>query len=45
MLDIKKVLVPLKYSDFANVFLEVSAVELPKHTDINNYPINLVDDK
>ena len=45
MLDTKKVIVPLEYSDYANVFLEASATELPKHTSINDYSINLVDDK
>ena len=45
VLDTKKVIVPPEYSDYADVFLEASAVELPKHTGINNHPINLVDDK
>ena len=34
-----------EYSDFSNVFSSDSAAELPKHTKINNYPINLLDDK
>ncbi len=32
-----------KYTDFADVFLSNLAVELPKHTKINNHAIDLVD--
>ena len=31
-----------KYVDFANVFSLVLAIELPEHTRINNYAIELV---
>ena len=34
-----------KYSDFSNVFSSDSAAELPEHTEINDHPINLLDDK
>lgn len=44
-LDTKKVIVLPEYSNYANVFLKASAIELSKHTGINDYPINLVDDK
>lgn len=44
-LDTKKVIVPLKYSDYANIFLEAFAAKLPKYIGINNHLINLVDDK
>lgn len=44
-LDTEKVIVQLKYSDYANVILEASAIELPEHTNINDHPIDLVDDK
>ena len=37
--------IPAKYSDFSDIFFSDSAVELPKHTGINNHPINLLDDK
>lgn len=33
-----------KYIKFADVFLLKSVAKLPKHMDINNYAINLVDD-
>ena len=36
--------VPSKYADFANVFLPKLAAKLPKHTGINDYAIELVDD-
>ena len=32
-----------KYADFTNVFLSKLAIELLKHTRINNYAIELVD--
>ncbi len=34
---------PSKYADFADVFSPKLAVKLPKHTDINNHTIELVD--
>ena len=34
-----------EYSDFSNVFSSDSAVELLEYTEINNYPINLLDNK
>ena len=35
----------LIYSDHTNVSSPNSIAELPKHSNINNYPINLVDNK
>lgn len=40
MLLAKKVTIPSKYSDFANVFLKESAIELLKRSDINKNAIN-----
>ena len=37
--------IPVEYSDFSNVFFSDSAAELPEHTRINHYPINLLNDK
>ena len=37
--------VPSEYADFADVFSPKLAVELPKHTDINDHAIELVDDR
>ncbi len=34
-----------KYADFADVFSPNLAVELPKHTGINDHAIELVDDQ
>lgn len=45
ILDTKKVIFLLEYSDLANVLLEASAIELPEHYDSNDYLIDLVDDK
>ena len=35
--------VPVKYANFADVFFPDLASELPKHTGINDYAIELVD--
>ncbi len=35
---------PCKYADFADVFSPNLAAELPKHTEINNHTIKLVND-
>ena len=35
--------VPVEYADFANVFSPDLASELPEHTGINDYAIELVD--
>ena len=35
----------IEYSNFFNVFSSDSMAELPKHTGINNHPIDLLDDK
>ena len=45
LLDIEEVTIPSEYIAYTDVFLPNSAVELPKHTNINNYLINLIDDK
>lgn len=37
--------VTTEYSNFADIFLLKSAAELSKHTEINNYPIELIDSK
>lgn len=37
--------VPAKYSDYANVFFSDLVIELPKNTGINEYVIELIDDK
>ena len=43
LLDIKKINISIKYFDFINVFLFDSTIKLLEYTNINNYPINLVD--
>ena len=37
--------IPAEYSDFSNIFSSNSAAELPEHIEINDHPINLLDDK
>ena len=37
--------IPTEYSDFADVFSPDLASELPEHTGINNYAIELVEDQ
>ena len=37
--------IPVKYSDFSNVFSSDSAAELLQYIGINNHPINLLDNK
>ena len=44
-MNIEEVTRPSKYPDYINVILPNSAVELSKHTSINNHPIILMDDK
>lgn len=44
-LNVKEVTIPAEYSDCNDVFSLDSVAELPKHTGINNHPIDLVDDK
>ena len=44
-LNTKEVIIPPEYSDYADVFSKASAAGLPKHTSINDHPIDLVDDK
>ncbi len=34
-----------KYTDFADIFSPKLAAELPKHIEINNYAIELLDDR
>ena len=41
----KKTVISAKYFNFSNVFFLDSTVELLKYTRINNYLINLLDDK
>ena len=45
MLTSEEIGIPAKYSEFPNVFSSDSAAELPEYTRINDYPINLLDDK
>ena len=39
------VTIPVKYSGYQDVFLSVSVAVLPKHSGIDDHPINLVDNK
>ena len=41
----KEIGIPVKYSDFSNVFSSDSAAELLEHTRINYHPINLLNNK
>ena len=41
----EKVIVPAKYSDFANVFLEKSANVFPEQTEANEHAIKLEEGK
>lgn len=45
LLDIKKVTISFKYADYTNIFSIDCAAELPKYTGINDYSINLIDNK
>lgn len=40
LLITEKIIIPVEYSDYANVFSEKSAVELLEHFDINKHFIN-----
>ena len=44
-LDVEEVTIPAEYLDYTDVFSPNSVAELPKHTGINDHPINLIDDK
>ena len=37
----EEVKIPIKYSDFTDVFLDKKALMLPEHTKLNEYAINL----
>ena len=45
LLDVEEVIIPSEYTEYTDVFSSDSAAEPPKHTDINDYSINLIDDK
>lgn len=45
LLEIEKVTISSKYTDYINVFSLDSAAELPKDTGINNYFTDLIDNK
>lgn len=45
LLIIKKAIIPKKYLDFFNMFLEKKALVLPKITELNQYFIKLKEDK
>ena len=42
---IKKITIPDKYSDFADVFLEEKPLVLPEQTELNEHAIKLEGDK
>lgn len=44
-MNIKKVIIFFKYINYVNVFLLNSAVKLFDYISINNYPINLINNK
>lgn len=44
LLDVKKVIIPAKYLEYIDVFFPDSATKLLEHININNHPINLIDD-
>ena len=43
--DKASIIVPSKYADFANIFLPKLAIELLKHTRINDYAIKLINNQ
>ena len=45
LLSSKETGIPTEYSNFSNVFSSDSAAVLLEHTGINNYSINLLDNK
>ena len=45
LLTSKKTGILAEYSNFSNIFSSELAVELPEYIKINNYPINLLNDK
>lgn len=44
-LDVKEVTISSEYTEYTHIYLSDSIAELPKHTNINNHPINMIDDK
>lgn len=45
LLEVERITILSEYTDYTNVFLLDSAAELPKHTGIHYYPIELINDK
>lgn len=45
LLDVEKVTISSKYTDYTNVFSLDSAAKLAKHIGINNHLMNLINDK
>ena len=45
LLEVEKITIPSKYADYTDVFSPDSTAKLPEYTGINNYPIDLIDDK
>lgn len=45
MLKVEEVIILFEYADYTDVFSPDSVAELPKHTNINNHSIDLIDDK
>ena len=45
MLDIKKEMISAKYLNYTNVFSQDFVGELSEHSNINDNPIYLIDDK
>ena len=43
--DIKEVTISSEYADYTDIFSSDSAAKLTKHNGINNYPMNLIDNK
>lgn len=44
-LNVEEATIPSEYSDYANVFSNDSAAELPEHTGIDDHAIDPLDDK
>lgn len=45
LLEVEEVFILFKYTDYTNIFSPNSMAKLSKHIGINNYSINLINDK
>lgn len=45
LFDETPIFIPIKYSDYSNIFLAENVAELPKHTGMNDYIIKVEKDK